>query len=373
MKKILSLAIACCAFISVSFAQSASFEETYARLIDSINTTPSATQSGAIASSGSMNTSLTITDTYSSGYWSANITIAYSVISSESKKWPNIEMKLNIDSKFNGSLEDQTINNMKIQAQGDIILTPTMAYMRLESLSIDTSKLPLELQGYGDMMMGYAKTHLMNKWIKTRLPKEMWINAQTPTKVTIDTIIQIIKKYPIVKNIGYANNAFAVRFDSNNIAKVMNEITKAQWSSATVSRKEMKEMNDAFNKATVKWTLTDEANPKLFVNLTSQEIGSRTNMDLALSSSGVALSGNMQEDDLTTNVSFSISQTSPYTQTYGINLGMNDTEWFSMNMLINGYQSLGIIPDYTFKAPKKAMSMKQIEKQMSKAMENSLE
>jgi hypothetical protein len=87
------------------------------------------------------------------------------------------------------------------------------------------------MQGYGEMIAGYIKSTILNKWIKQPITKDMNVTLALSAdgeKISPQLMVNLIKQYPIVKNISYINNNYNLKLNEKNIAKVINQINTLQ-------------------------------------------------------------------------------------------------------------------------------------------------
>lgn len=377
MKKIIVCWLSSLALIWYTFAQSTgSFEATYARLIDQIAIeTPTATLNSALATSGNSIFTLII-NAGPEGSWKIQFNLDYTTITSMSKNQKtNTEASVKLQGLFDGNIGDIKIDNLWVNIAGDITVTSRMMYFRLRAFTIDTSKLPTEMQGYGEMIAGYIKSTILNKWIKQPITKDMNVTLALSAdgeKISPQLMVNLIKQYPIVKNISYINNNYNLKLNEKNIAKVINQINTLQWKEE-LSRKDMQAMKKSLSKIKVQnATLSDTISPVLTMSMqTTVPDNWSANLKTTISEKWITIFGSLQEDsNWSGTMNMSIQKTSPSRMDYHMDIGysegtyydININEPFSFSMILDGYESFWLINNYIFSKPKKAMSTRQLEK-----------
>ena len=118
-------------------------------------------------------------------------------------------------------LDELSIRDLKIQGNIDFKLTPTTAFLKINSLSFNTSALPADIKSDVDTMIAAFLSKAQNKWIRILLPKELRDELKSGQEFSPQAIITLLKQYPLVKNAGYKNNAFSVQLDTDHIMELL--------------------------------------------------------------------------------------------------------------------------------------------------------
>ena len=118
-------------------------------------------------------------------------------------------------------LDELSIRDLKIQGNIDFKLTPTTAFLKINSLSFNTSALPADIKSDVDTMIAAFLSKTQNQWIRILLPKELRDELKSGQEFSPQAIITLLKQYPLVKNAGYKNNAFSVQLDTDHIMELL--------------------------------------------------------------------------------------------------------------------------------------------------------
>lgn len=371
MKRLLLIAGIFISIMNYSFAESGNFEQTYTKLIDEITVQlPTLNSGNALNSSGRSTISINL-DAGDNNKWSLKLLIDYDSVTSTSKRWTSMEMKLNINSTLHGSIEWQNINNLNMIVDGQLRIAPGVMYFKLDNFSVDTSQFPLEFQWYADMIVWYIKSGVIGKRIRVVLPKEIAQSLKQSTNtISPQTIIAALKQYPLIKNTEYKDHMFFVSLHKENIIKIINHISKLQWSEEMISSTEQTMIVQQLDQTHIQWTLTDTDSPRLI--LTTQEtidqkVASGT---VSIWSKQLIIQGTVQDEEWQAGLSLSIEHTAPSRYDYSLQFNItapNQPLLFDMTM--KWYESIGILTNYTFSRPKRSLTMRQLEKKIEKDMQ----
>ncbi len=377
MKKIFLLILSSVSILtnlySVSFAADVpDFAQTYNRLIDQITigkSDMSISWTGASMMSGDMSTNINV-DLWSGQKWSLKLNINYVTITNINKKWSSIEATLNIDSILNlDAIEGYTVDDLWINMTSKLIITPSMIYVQLDKFMLDTNKLPTELQGYGDMIIGYMKNGVIGKWIRIPVPKDT-TKLLDSSMVNPKAIIAFLKQYPIVKSSGYANNIFTVKLDSKNILNLFATILKTKKNEYnTLSRNDIKKIDAELNKS-IKWTLTDSPTPTLILTTDGVDFdGLIVDGEINIAKDKISINGNMNDEEVKASVNFSMNSTSASRYDYAMLITVSAvSDPYSFKMTMQGHENAGIILWYKLVKPKRSVTIQQLGKSIEKNM-----
>lgn len=206
---------------SSAFAQSVDFDTTYSTLIDQVITEATVSTQNprdAISSKGSTTFSIRSSDSE----MNISAQVSYNHITQERKAWTYSEGNVAIDSTIGiGFFDELGIDTMKLQGNIDFKLTPTTAFIKINSLSLNTSALPEEIRSDVDTMIAALLNKAQGKWIRILLPKELRDEIKAGQEFSPQAIINLLKEYPLVKNAGYKNNAFSVELNTDHIMALL--------------------------------------------------------------------------------------------------------------------------------------------------------